>query len=158
MLNFKNWINKTLSTLRSRQHTIINNYKTNYNVGQNKESKIICTELVNVEKCDTEGRQKIIKKLIKNSHLDLSNDIQNEILDCSSEIDECELEGGYKRLKVITLLDDGCIYTLGYIPKGLEQKLYTALDKADKYSTNLYVTKIDKFFNLKIEIIYTKEY
>lgn len=158
MFNFKKWINKTLSTFHSKQYTINNNNKTDYNVGQNKKSKIICTELVNVEKCDTEGRQEIIKKLIKNSHLNLSDNIQNEILNCSSEIDECEFENGSKRLKVIVLLDDGYIYTLGYIPKDQEKELYEALDKSDRYTTNLYVTKVNKVFSLKIEIIYTKEY
>ena len=90
--------------------------------------------------------------------MDLSDDLHNEILDCSSEIDEFEFEGGYKRLQVITLLDDGFIYTLGYIPKNLEQELYEALDKSDKYTTDLYVTKINNIFYLKLEIIYTKEY
>lgn len=122
------------------------------------ENRIIYSKLIDIEKCDTECRQKIIKKLIKNSDLDLSDALQNEILDCSSEIDECEFENGSKRLKVIVLLDDGYIYTLGYIPKNLEQELYEALNKSDKYTTDLYVTKINKVFYLKIELIYTKEY
>lgn len=145
-MNIKKWINNVMFSIYPKK-----------NINKNKENfEIIYSKIIDITNCDTDGRQKIIREIIKKNNLDLSDNIQNELLDCSLEIDECELSGNSKRLQVITLLDDDYIYTLGYIPKILEHELYQALDKSDTYNTELYVTKKDNILNLQLEIIFKK--
>lgn len=142
-MNIKNWIYSNFLTKSS---------KTN----KKPDSKIVCSKLINVTHCNTENRQKVIKKLIEQDDLFDTENPNNEPLSCSPEIDEYKSLSGRKMLKVIVLLDD-YICDLGYIPREFENELNAALNNSDNYYTNLFVTKKNNIYYLKIQITFTKK-
>lgn len=130
--------------------------KTKTKPKENKEPKIVYSKIISLTHCNTESRQKVIKELIKQDDLFDTENITDEPLLCSTEIDECNPFGGKKILKVIVLLNE-FICDLGYIPHEYENELYNALNNSDNYSTTIFVSKEKNIYNLKLEITFYKK-
>ena len=68
-MNIKKWINNVMFSIYPKK-----------NINKNKENfEIIYSKIIDITNCDTDGRQKIIREIIKKNNLDLSDNIQNEL-------------------------------------------------------------------------------
>ena len=148
-MKLKDFINKTFNNILS------NNKKSEIKNKNEHKQTTIYSKTFTITHSDTDSRQKIIKELIKENELSLSEDLEFEPLFCSSEIEEGTMLSGKKCLKVITIYND-FICELGYIPKEFEPELYDALNNSDNYTTSLYVTKKNNIYYIQLEIEFFK--
>lgn len=125
---------------------------------ENKK-QIIYEKMIEVNNTSTEGRQKLIKQLIKNDDFIKDNNFfQNELIGCDVDIEDDEMPSGKKCIKVVVRLDDnGYSSQLGYIPESFEDELHSEVKKADSYSVDLYVSTEDNGkYSLKVNIKFYK--
>lgn len=139
-------------------HTIIdlltnnnNNNQTNQSTNKEPPKKtLIYDKIIPLINTNTEGRQKIIKKLLKEDSIPLNEDIYLEPLCVECGIKEPEFESKTKILEVYVTLDYD--YTMGYIHKDYIELLDERLHNNTCYSTILYASKDDKKYNLDVGI------
>lgn len=78
--------------------------KQNVNLSTPKK-ELIYDKIIPVSNSDTEGRQKIIRKLLKESDIPLSDDIFQECLFCECDIKEPNFKSKSKILEVFIIGD-----------------------------------------------------
>jgi len=123
------------------------------------QKQIIYEKMIEVTHTNTDGRQKLIKQLIKNDDFLKGNDyFQDELIGCDADIEDNEMPSGKKCINVIVRLDENKYPShLGYIPENLEDELHEEVKKADGYSVDLYVnTEEDGKYSLKVKIKFYK--
>ena len=103
----------------------------------------------------TEGRQKLIKQLIKNDEYLRNNEFyKDDLLCCDSDLEDGEMPSGKECINV-TVSRDGYKYPdlLGYITDDDEKELHEYIKKAAGYSTDLYVSTTENGkYSLKVRI------
>ena len=132
------------------------------NINNNEPKRIlIYAKTIPVISTNTEGRQKLIKELIKNNNdLKLSDDLYQELLLCDCDIKEPEFKSKSKILEVFVNIEKNnniYPYTLGYISNEYNELFDAELHNNTYYSTTLYVTKVDNLYNLEINIKFYKD-
>lgn len=123
------------------------------------QKQVIYEKIIEVTRTNTEGRQKLIKQLIKNDDFLKGNDyFQDELVGCDVDIEDSEMPSGKKCINVIVRLDENKYPSqLGYIPENFEDELHNEIKKADGYSVDLYVnTEEDGKYSLKVKIKFYK--
>lgn len=126
-------------------------------IDNNKPKKIlIYDKTIPVISTNTEGRQELIKELIKNDDdLKLSDDLYQELLLCDCDIKEPDFKSKSKILEVFVNIERNnniYPYTLGYISKEYNELFDDELHQNTYYSTSLYVTKDNNLYNLDINV------
>ena len=126
-------------------------------IDNNKPKKIlIYDKTIPVISTNTEGRQELIKELIKNDDdLKLSDDLYQELLLCDCDIKEPNFKSKSKILEVFVNIERNnniYPYTLGYISKEYDELFDDELHQNTYYSTSLYVTKDNNLYNLDINV------
>lgn len=126
-------------------------------IDNNKPKKIlIYDKTIPVISTNTEGRQELIKELIKNDDdLKLSDDLYQELLLCDCDIKEPDFKSKSKILEVFVNIERNnniYPYTLGYISKEYDELFDDELHQNTYYSTSLYVTKDNNLYNLDINV------
>ena len=126
-------------------------------IDNNKPNKIlIYDKTIPVISTNTEGRQELIKELIKNDDdLKLSDDLYQELLLCDCDIKEPDFKSKSKILEVFVNIERNnniYPYTLGYISKEYDELFDDELHQNTYYSTSLYVTKDNNLYNLDINV------
>ena len=133
---------------RKTESKIIDNYKPKKILIYDKTIPVIST--------NTEGRQELIKELIKNDDdLKLSDDLYRELLLCDCDIKEPDFKSKSKILEVFVNIERNnniYPYTLGYISKEYDELFDDELHQNTYYSTSLYVTKDNNLYNLDINV------
>lgn len=128
-----------------------------------KTSKtLIYDKTIPITNTNTEGRQKIIKQLIKEDDIPLSEDLFQETLLCECDIKEPEFKSNTKILEVYANVyyekyNETYPYTLGYITSEYKELFNEELHNNTYYSTTLYVTKENDLYNLDINIKFYKD-
>lgn len=130
-------------------------------IDNNKLKKIlIYDKTIPVISTNTEGRQELIKELIKNDDdLKLSDDLYQELLLCDCDVKEPDFKSKSKILEVFVNIERNnniYPYTLGYISKEYDELFDDELHKNTYYSTSLYVTKDNNLYNLDINVKFYK--
>lgn len=130
-------------------------------IDNNKPKKIlIYDKTIPVISTNTEGRQELIKELIKNDDdLKLSDDLYQELLLCDCDIKEPDFKSKSKILEVFVNIERNnniYPYTLGYISKEYDELFDDELHQNTYYSTSLYVTKDNNLYNLDINVKFYK--
>ena len=126
-------------------------------IDNNKPKKIlIYDKTIPVISTNTEGRQELIKELIKNDDdLELSDDLYQELLLCDCDVKELDFKSKSKILEVFVNIERNnniYPYTLGYISKEYDELFDDELHQNTYYSTSLYVTKDNNLYNLDINV------
>lgn len=126
-------------------------------IDNNKPKKIlIYDKTIPVISTNTEGRQELIKELIKNDDdLKLSDDLYQELLLCDCDIKEPDFKSKSKILEVFVNIERNnniYPYTLGYISKEYDELFDDELHQNTYYSTSLYITKDNNLYNLDINV------
>ena len=114
--------------------------------------KIIYQNKMDVERCETESRQNIIKQFLINDDIDINGEIFNELLSQEVDIEEGTMLSGKKCIKVVSDYKN-VHYELGYIPQKYEKELYDEITGNRGYSVDLYVTKKDGVFKARVKIM-----
>ena len=123
------------------------------------QKQTIYEKMIEVTHTNTEGRQKLIKQLIKNDDFLKGMDyFQEELIGCDADIEDGEMPSGKKCIKVVVRLEENKNPSqLGYIPENFEEELHEEVKKADGYSVDLYVnTEEDGKYSLKVKIKFYK--
>lgn len=138
------------------------NRKTESKIIDNNMPKkiLIYDKIIPVISTNTEGRQKLIKELIKDDDdLKLSDDLYQELLLCDCDIKEPDFKSKSKILEVFVNIERNnniYPYTLGYISKEYDELFDDELRQNTYYSTSLYVTKDNNLYNLDINVKFYK--
>lgn len=119
----------------------------------NKE--VIYEKMIDVVKTNTEGRQKLIKQLIKNDEfLKEKEYFQNDIIFCDADLEESEMPSGKRCINVVVKREGSQYnYQVGYVPESIEKELQEEIKKAGGYSIDLFVsTEDDGKYSLKVKV------
>lgn len=136
----------------------INNSSSNI---EKPKKALIYDKIIPIVNTDTDGRQKIIKKLLKENDISLSEDIFQESLFCECDIKEPEFKSKTKILEVYANIyyeesNNTYPYTLGYITNEYQELFNDELHNNTYYSTSLYVSKNEKLYTLDVRIQFYK--
>lgn len=127
-----------------------------YTMGLSSSNKeIIYEKMIDVDRTNTEGRQKLIKQLIKNDEFLKGNEyFQNDIICCDADLEESEMPSGKPCINVVVKREDSQYnYQVGYIPESMEKELKEEIKKAGGYSVDLFVsTEDDGKYSLKVKV------
>lgn len=127
-----------------------------YNLGISSSGKeLLFEKMYDVDRTNTEGRQKLIKQLIKNDDFLKGNDyFQTDLICCDAGLEESEMPSGKPCINVIVKREDSQYpYQVGYICEKDEKELKEEIEKAEGYSVDLYVsTEDDGKFSLKVKV------
>lgn len=120
-----------------------------------QEDNIIYDKKINVSYSHTEGRQKLIKQLIKDDEFLKGQEFFNDdMIICDTDLEEGEMPSEKQCINV-NVLRDGNKYPdhLGYITDDDEKELKDNIGKAAAYKCDLYVsTTEDGKYSLKVRV------
>lgn len=150
---------KVFNLLKNTQinGSIIPNKYINELSSYNKE--VLYEKTIIVTHTNTEGRQKLIKQLIKNDEdLKQQEYFQDDLICCDADIEDGEMPSGKECIKVVVKRGNNeYSYQVGYIPEEFEKELHNEVEKADGYSVDLYVsTEDDGKYSIKAKIKFYK--
>lgn len=119
----------------------------------NKEK--LFEKMYDVDRTNTEGRQKLIKQLIKNDEFLKGNEyFQTDLICCDADLEESEMPSGKYCVNVIVKRDDSMYpYQVGYICEKDEKEVIEEIKKGEGYSVDLFVsTEDDGKYSLKVKV------
>lgn len=111
---------------------------------------IIYDKTILLTHTNTEGRQRIIKKLVNDNSIEKSND--GILLGCNRDIEDGEMISGKKCINVVVINARGYKDIVGYIPDNLIEELHTTVAESYGYSVDLYANQDDDLYTLKARI------
>lgn len=119
----------------------------------NKE--VIYEKMIDVVRTNTEGRQNLIKQLIKNDEfLKEKEYFQNDRICCDADLEESKMPSGKRCINVVVKREGSQYnYQVGYVPESIEKELQEEIKKAGGYSIDLFVsTEDDGKYSLKVKV------
>lgn len=127
-----------------------------YTMGLSSTGKeVVYEKMVAVTHTHTEGRQKLIKQLIKNDDFLKSQDyFQNDLIGCDADIEEGEMSSGKRCINVIVKREDNPYpYQVGYLDDAMIEEVEREVKNAGAYSIDLFVsTEDDGKYSLQVKI------
>ncbi|HQB32203.1 MAG TPA: hypothetical protein PLI19_02615 [Erysipelotrichaceae bacterium] len=130
-------------------------FKTKFQ--QNK--KVIYDNIMEVKNTDSEGRQNLIKQLIKEDEF-ISGEhyYQDCLICCDADLEDAVLSNGKKGINVVVTLTNNKYPSLvGQIPEDKVEELLQEIKKGEGYSVDLYVSTEDSGkHSLKVRVKYYK--
>ena len=119
------------------------------------ERKLICDKYYKVSYTHTEGRQKLIKQLIKEDDFLKDNDyFNNELVGCEVHLDDGEMPSGKECINVtVVRYGKNLSDHVGYIIDAEMKELIKDLEPATTYSPDLYIsTEDDGKLSVKVRV------